>query len=248
MFPRVVCVIHLPPLPGSPLCKNEVWEISEFALKSAKAVEEGGADGIIIENYGDKPFLKEVGVETVASMAAIARDVVREVNVSVGINVLRNDCFSSIAIAKAVKADFIRVNQLYYSSLSPEGWLESRAAELMRYKAFLKCDSAVFADVSVKHAKHFVNAEEYAENFERSLADAAIVTGSATGKAVNLRELRFFKNALSKPVYAGSGITPEIAEKIKEKRLADGIIVGTYVKEMGEISVERVKKVVKAFK
>ncbi len=244
----MVCVIHLPPLPGSPLNKLEVNEISDFAIKSARAIEDGGADGIIIENYGDMPFLMRVGPETVASMSVIAKDVRNEVNLSIGINVLRNDCFSALAIAKAVNADFIRVNQLFYSSLAPEGWIESCAADLMRYKAYLNSDVSVFADIDVKHAKHFVDIEEYLENFERSLADAVIVTGSATGKPVSLDKLKIVKKYINKPVYAGSGVNPELAEIIRKKKLADGIIVGTYIKDGIFINSSKVEKIVKAFR
>ncbi len=247
-MPEVICVIHLPPLPGSPESTMEVEEIVEFAVKNAKAIEEGNADGIIVENYGDRPFLKRVGAETIASMAVVAREVRKESNLKLGINVLRNDAIASAAIAKAVNADFIRVNQLFYSSLSPEGWLEACSAELMRYRHFIKGNFLVFADVNVKHSCHFVDLADYAENFERSLADAAIVTGKATGKAVELEELKFFRERIKKPVYAGSGVTPSIAEVIGRKNLADGIIVGTYIKDGEIVNPEKVRKIVGAFK
>jgi len=48
-------------------------------------------------------------------------------------------------------------------------------------------------------------------------------------------------------VYAGSGVTPEIAEKIGRSNLADGIIVGTYAKRNGRVDPGRVKAIVNAF-
>ncbi|RUM34105.1 MAG: hypothetical protein DSY33_03105 [Archaeoglobus sp.] len=250
-YPEVVCVIHLPPLPGSPLNKLEIEDIVDIAVGEAKAIEEGGADGAIVENYGDVPFLKKVGVETVASITVVAREVVRETNLSLGINVLRNDGISAIAVAKAVGADFVRINQMFYSSLSPEGWLESCAAEVVRYRKAIDCKAKIFADVNVKHAYHFPSPEDYAENFSRCLADAAVVTGKSTGEAFSIEELTLFRKKLSVPVYAGSGVTPELAEIIRRKNLADGIIVGTYIKDIKEknrINVDRVRRIVKSFK
>ena len=247
-LPGIICVIHLPPLPGSPLSELEVEDVIEIALSDARAAEEGGADAVIVENYGDVPFPKKASPETIAAMSVVAREVKKEVGIAVGINVLRNDAVAALAIAKASGASFVRVNQLFFSSLSPEGWLESCAAEVMRYRSAIRCKAKVFSDVNVKHAHHFASLKEYAENFERSLADAAIVTGTSTGKAVNLKELEFFRNALLCPVYAGSGVTPEIAEKIGRSNLADGIIVGTYVKRDKRIDPGRVEDIVKAFK
>jgi len=245
-MPKVICVIHLPPLPGSPLSSKDVDEIVEIAVRDARAIEEGGADGVIVENYGDMPFRVRVGPETVASMSVIAREVRRETSLLLGVNVLRNDGISAMAVAKAARADFVRVNQLFFPSIAPEGFLEPVAAELMRYRRSIGCNARVFADVNVKHAKHLASLEDYAENFDRSLADAAIVTGSATGKSVSVEELEFFRKRLDCELYAGSGVTPELASKIADK--VDGVIVGTYIKRGGRVDRERVERIVRAFK
>ena len=238
---RVIGVLHLPPLPSSPLYSS-FDEAVEVALQDAESLAKGGVDAIIVENYNDRPFLPEVGKETVAAMTAIALEVRKKIGLPIGINVLRNDAIAALAIAKAVKADFVRVNQLFFSSLMPEGWVEGKAGEIMRYRRAIDCDARVFADISVKHARHLATLDDYLENIERSLADAIIVTGSATGKAVNLKELAKVKESCSLPVYAGSGVTPENVIKILEH--ADGVIVGTYFKRDGRIDTGRVKKLV----
>jgi predicted TIM-barrel enzyme len=48
-----IVVIHLHPLPGSPRWGEDMERVSRFALDDARACEEGGADAIIIENFGD---------------------------------------------------------------------------------------------------------------------------------------------------------------------------------------------------
>lgn len=238
----VIGVIHLKPLPGSPAYES-FEEVLDSAIRDAKALEEGGADAAIIENYGDAPFFKEVGKETVACMTAIALEVRRETNLGLGINVLRNDAIAALAIAKAVNADFIRVNQLYFASLAPEGFLEGNAAEVARYKRFIDCRAMIFADVSVKHAVHFASLEDYTINADRSFADALIVTGVATGKPVSVDDLKTVKKLAALPILAGSGVNAENAERILQH--CDGVIVGSYFKRRGVIDADRVRRIVR---
>ncbi len=241
MFP-IIGVVHLHPLPGSPNHPSFDF-VFERALKDSKALAEGGVDAIIVENYGDRPFLKSVGEETVACMSVIAWEIKKETGLPLGINVLRNDAKAALAIAKAVKADFVRVNQLFYASLSPEGFMEGNAGEILRFKRAIECNAMIFADICVKHAHHFVSLEEYVENAERCLVDALIVTGRVTGGEVNLEDLRKVKELARMPVLAGSGVTPDNLPDIA--KFCDGVIVGTYFKRHGEVDANRVRKLVK---
>lgn len=245
MEKTVICVVHLRPLLGAPLYE-EFDSVLEGALKDAKAIEEGGADALIIENYGDMPFLIEVGKETVASMAIVAWEIKRATSLGLGINVLRNDAIAALAIAKAVKADFIRVNQLLFPSAAPEGFLHPKAGEIMRYRRAIGCKAMIFADLNVKHAAHFASFEEYLLNAERSLADAFIITGRSTGEEVELEKLKLARDCLMAPILAGSGVNEDNAKKISKH--CDGVIVGSYIKNRGRIEAERVRKIVRAVK
>ena len=55
---RVVGVIHLPPLPGSPRgpSARDMNGILESVRRDAAAWVSGGADALIVENFGDAPF------------------------------------------------------------------------------------------------------------------------------------------------------------------------------------------------
>ena len=237
----IIGVLHLDPLPSSPL--YESYEVAiDKALRDARALAEGGVDAIIVENYGDKPFLKEVDRVTVSCMSVIAWEVKRETGLPIGINVLRNDPISALAIAKAVNADFIRINQLYFISIAPEGTLEGKAGEIMRYRRFIDCKAEVYADVNVKHSHHIVKIEEYIENVERSLADALIVTGRRTGDEVDLVELKFVKSHTNLPIFVGSGVNPGNISRYFG--LCDGVIVGTYFKSEGKVDVGRVERLI----
>src|SRR5262245_29028386 len=94
----LVGMLHLPPLPGSPRAAMRLEAIRDHVLRDAATLVSGGIDGLMLENYGDVPFTAgRVGVDTVAAMKWLAREVRREhPQVPLGINVLRNDGLSAL--------------------------------------------------------------------------------------------------------------------------------------------------------
>jgi predicted TIM-barrel enzyme len=61
-------------------------------LREAKIYAENGFNGIIIENFGDAPYYSDrVGPEVVATMTLVVNNVIKEVNIPVGIQVMKND-------------------------------------------------------------------------------------------------------------------------------------------------------------
>lgn len=246
--PFVIGMVHVGPLPSTPLSSGaSIDDIIEVAVKDAQALEEGGVDGIMVENFYDAPYPKDVAdPATVASMALITREVVKSVSVPVGVNILRNCGLQALAVAHVCGASFIRVNALSETVVSDQGILEPIAYELMRYRRYLGARVAVFADIHVKHAAPLAwrPPELVAkETVERGGADAVIVSGARTGAPPDVKEVTAVKGAVNVPVIVGSGINPSNAPLLL--KVADGAIVGTYFKEGGKLSVERVRKLMK---
>ena len=221
------------------------------AREEAVALAEGGAGGVIVENFGDVPFGSgPVGPETVAAMT-LAVDAVRAVvGIPVGINVLRNDPSSALAIAVATGASFIRVNVHHGAMVADEGLLEGRASETLRFRRALGVDTkvSIFADVLVKHAAPLGNPDighVAMETAYRALADALIVTGPATGMPADLEDVGRVKAAVPDvAVLVGSGVSEGNVQALLAQ--ADGAIVGTSLKVDGliqnQIDPERVKR------
>jgi membrane complex biogenesis BtpA family protein len=206
------------------------------ARVDARALADGGVDAILVENYGDAPFYpREVPPETVAALAAAVAEVVREVALPVGVNVLRNDAASALAIAAATGARFIRVNVHTGAMLADQGWLEGRAHETLRLRARLGARVAILADVLVKHAVAPAGLElEQAarDTWHRGLVDGLIVSGEATGAPTDPeRALRVRAAVPDAPVWIGSGLTPESAPALLAA--ADGAIVGSALEQGG---------------
>ena len=52
----VIGMVHLGPLPGSPLWGGSMKAVTEHALDDARALWDGGVDALLVENYVDVPF------------------------------------------------------------------------------------------------------------------------------------------------------------------------------------------------
>src|SRR5688572_6188434 len=249
-------MVHLPPLPGAPRYDRDVGGARDAAVLDAVALAEGGVDAIMIENFGDVPFFPgRVPAHVVAHMTAIACEIRRRVKVRIGINVLRNDGCSALAIAHAVGADFIRVNVLCGARVTDQGIVQGIAHDLLRERAMLKAERVrIFADVDVKHSAALAPRlleDEVADTIERGLADAIVVSGSGTGKHTDVEKVKRAKSAAGKtPVFVGSGVTVEtIADYLPH---ADGFIVGTALKKNGKaeraVDVRRVRRLIAAMR
>ena len=89
--PFIVGMVHVGPLPGSPAFRDDANVIIDEAIENAVALEEGGVDGILVENFYDAPYPNECAdPATIASLALIVREVKKVVSIPVGVNVLRN--------------------------------------------------------------------------------------------------------------------------------------------------------------
>jgi membrane complex biogenesis BtpA family protein len=228
----IIGVIHLPALPGSPRY-SKMDDISNFAISDARSLEEGGCDGLIIENYWDQPFLEKMGVAAIASMTKIAYEIKQNTSLPLGISALRNDPFSGLAIAYAIGGKFIRVNVLIGAAVIGSGIVHGRAGELLRFRSNLQSDVKIFADIDVKHATSLVKVpieREARETAYRGKADGLIVTSHETGSPPQLETVKRVKIAVPDvPIIIGSGINSENAVELL--KVADGAIVGSSLKE-----------------
>jgi len=235
----IIGMVHLMPLPGSP--GYEGWDMNvivENALRDAKVLVENGVNGLIVENMWDLPYFvgKNVPPEEIAAHAVAAREVVKSVNVPVGITVIHNGGRVALGIAKAAGAKFIRVCLYTGAMVWDTGEFDhGNAAELMRLrKALYAEDIKFFADVYKKHAVMFpgIDPKTHATWTDFYMADAVIVTGRMTGSPPDPELVKEVKEVVGEtPVLIGSGLNPENAKQLL--KYADGAIVGTYFKVKG---------------
>lgn len=243
----LVGMVHLLPLPGSPGWAGSMRAVLDAARRDASALLEGGCDALLVENMGDLPYLRgRVEPETTAAMA-LATAAVSALGAPTGVQVLAGANREALGVALAAGAGWIRVEAFAYAHVADEGWMDACAGPLLRARAALRAEVAVWADVQKKHAAHAVTADlglaELARGAAFCGADALVVTGTSTGARTDPADVCAAREA-GLPVVVGSGVTPEDAPTLAA--LADALIVGSWLKRGGDwrapVDVERVRR------
>lgn len=246
----IIGMVHLLPMPGTPGCNHDVDTIIETALEDAEKLEEGGVDGMIVENMWNIPYFvgSDIPPETISVQSVAARKVVENVDVPVGANVIHNAGRGDLAVAIASESDFMRICLLTGAQVWDTGEFNGGvAAELTRLRKYLDAeDIHIFADVDKKHSKMFpgIDIQTHAIWSEYYLADALIVTGEMTGSPAIIEDVKAVREVTDRPILMGSGMNKEnISDFLRH---ADGAIVGTTFKEGGltenPVKVERVRE------
>ena len=249
----VIGMVHLKPLPGAPGYGGNLEDVYQAALKDLKALEAGGANAFIVENFGDIPYDSANELISVTSFTEIATRLRQETSLPMGINVQFNDVDSEWAVAYACNADFIRVEVFAETRVGPNGTFKAAGPHLMRLKQRYPKDIALLCDLNVKHT--FALAEQPLDFTIESIieggGDAVIETGLVTGKSPSIEEVKQTKRIAGDfPVIVGAGVKAETAKDYFD--VCDGAIVGSSFKVDGNvmngIDEARVKKFVEALK
>lgn len=254
-LPRLVGVIHLPALPGSPRASMDLASVCRSAAADARALADAGFDGVIVENFGDAPFFPDrvepvtIAAMTAASLAARAAAPALEL----GINVLRNDAEAALGVAVCVGATMVRVNVHIGSRVTDQGIVQGLAHRTLRSRAALNASHVkLLCDVDVKHSAPLAPRsidEEVEEVVGRGLADAVLVTGAGTGKRADPEHLARVCRVSRAPVLVASGATEDTLEAIRQ---AHGVVVGSALRASGRagdpIDADAAKRFADAFR
>ena len=253
----VIGMVHCWPMPGAPGYDGSygVEAIVDNAVRDAEALAAGGCHGLITENMWDIPFRagSAVAPESVAMHAVVARAVGQAVDLPLGINMVHNGGTALLAVAIAAGAAFVRVCMFTGAGVWDGGqWDEGCAAELLRRRAELHASHIkLLADVDKKHSVRFpgIDLQTHIEWTRFFGADALIVSGRMTGDAPDLDKVRRAKElAGDHPVLLGSGTNEQNIGQFLQ--VADGVIVGSSVKQDGQVEnpvdPERVRRFVEA--
>lgn len=239
----VIGMVHLPPLPSSPNF-DSIDHVFRSAEEDSSTLVEGGVDAVLIENYGDIPFKKEVSRMTAMAMTAVIKDITG--TVPVGVNVLRNDWKTALSIAHVLDLDFIRINVYTGVTATDQGLIEGCAADVQRFIREHSIDCDVLADVHVKHGRTIHQADigmGAKDAVYRGMADAVIVSGISTGIPPKEEDIKEVSDSVDVPVIIGSGLTADNCTSLM--KFADGAIVGSFFKEGGRIRVGRIRDLMK---
>ncbi len=250
----IIGMIHVGALPGTPGNELTLEKIVAAAMREAKIYRAAGLDGVALENMHDVPYLRgAVGPEIVAAMSIIGQAVKAEFGGVTGIQILAAANCEAVAVAHAAGLDWVRAEGFAFAHVADEGFIDSCAAELLRYRKQIGAEKVqVWADIKKKHSSHAITADislgETAHAAEFMRADAVIVTGPVTGQAPQPADVKEAKSHCAVPVVLGSGMDADNIEKFMAA--ADGFIVGSAFKRGGHwknpVDAAMVKKFMKS--
>jgi uncharacterized protein len=233
----IIAMIHVGALPGTPNNHQSVQQIIDQAISEAEIYIAANVDALMIENMHDVPYLKcQAGAEIIASMTAVSLEIRKLTRKPLGIQILAGANKEALAVAQSASLDFIRAEGFVFGHLADEGYIDSCAGELLRYRKLIGAEEiAIYTDVKKKHSSHAITSdvslEETISAAEFFLSDGIIITGSATGKEASLDDVKTTFRSTKLPVIVGSGITDKNIETYWP--YADAFIVGSSLKENG---------------
>ena len=249
----IIAMAHFPPLPGTPLYNPDVGvsKMLDVMRTDIQKYFDNGVDSIMFCNEGDRPYTLKADLEAVAVMTRIITELAPRDH-PFGVDFLW-DPKAPLAIAMATGASFVRevFTGVYESDM---GLWQPDAAAMLRYRHNIHADGVkVFYNVTPEFASTLgtrtVGQRAYSAVVS-SLADAILVSGPMAGSEPDISALRDAKESVqgSVPVLLNTGAK---AENIREfLKVADGVIVGSSLKEAGytwnPVDATRVKAFVKA--
>jgi hypothetical protein len=245
----IIAMIHLPPLPGSPLYdpKGGMQKIVDSCAKDIEALQAGGVDAVMFGNEGDRPYLLKASPSTLAAMAFAIGELKRLITVPFGVNYLW-DPVATVALAIASGAKFAReiFTGIYDSDMGL--WAPDAAGALRLRTDCHRQDLILMYNINAEFASPIGNrpiAQRAKSAVFSSLADIILVSGPMTGQPTESADLKHVKDAIpTTPVFANTGVNIDNVADVLT--VADGAIIGTHFKIDGNtwnpVDESRVKR------
>jgi hypothetical protein len=231
----VIAMVHFPGLPGRPWHDRAAGRarLLDVVGRDLAVLQDAGVDGLLFCNEADVPYQLAVGPEIPAAMAAVIGELLAEVRVPFGVNILW-DARASLALARATGARFIRevLTGVYESDL---GMIAPDIGDLAAYRdAIGASDVALFDNIAPEFASA-IGSRGIAERAKGAAflgADAILISGPAAGVPFAMSDLVAAKEAVpDTTVVANTGVRADSIAEIFA--VADAVIVGTSLKVDG---------------
>src|SRR5260370_22905736 len=229
-------MVHCVPLPGRSLYGSHGGMAAVVAAlrRDLDILQEGGVDGLLFCNEGDRPYPLRTDRAPIAAMAAAIGELRPHIRLPYGVDLLW-DPMAALAVAQAVRASVVRevFTGVYDRDM---GLWQPDAAAALDYRHNLCADNIrLFFNIEPEFARPIAQRSigSLAHSVVvSSLADAILISGVMAGAQVDLSHIREAKSAVpSTPVIASTVVRMETVRETLA--VADGVIVGTGLKHDG---------------
>lgn len=232
----IIAMCHLNALPGDPHYDaiTGMDSVIEWARKDFLALQNGGVDAVMFSNEFSLPYLTKVEPVTVAAMGRIIGELMAEIKIPFGVNVLW-DAERSLDLAAATGASFVReiFSGVYASDF---GLWNTNTGATVRHQHAVNAENVKLLFNIVPEAAVYLGHRDVVEVAKSTVfnhrPDALCVSGLTAGTETDASVLRKVKEAVPATiVFANTGVRLENIEE--QLRFADGAVVGTTFKIAG---------------
>ena len=244
----IIAMCHLDPLPGDPYFGDSTMEqVVENARRDLIALQNGGVDAVMFSNEFSLPYLTNVDTVTVAAMARVIGELMSDIRIPFGVNVLW-DPEKSLDLAAATGARFVReiFTGVYASDF---GMWNTNVGRTIRHQHAIGASNVKLLFNIVPEAAKYLADRDVASIAKSTVfnnrPDALCVSGLTAGAMTDTQTLKRVKDTVPDTVvFANTGVRYENVEQ--QLAVADGAVVGTTFKIDGvfenHVDEERVKR------
>ena len=244
----IIAMCHLDPLPGDPYFGDSTMEqVVENARRDLIALQNGGVDAVMFSNEFSLPYLTNVDTVTVAAMARVIGELMSDIRIPFGVNVLW-DPEKSLDLAAATGARFVReiFTGVYASDFGV--WNTNVGRTIRHQHAIGASDVKLLFNIVPEAAKYLADRDVASiakSTVFNNRPDALCVSGLTAGAMTDTQTLNRVKEAVPDTVvFANTGVRYENVDQ--QLAIADGAVVGTTFKIDGvfenHVDEERVKR------
>lgn len=229
----IIAMCHLMPLPGDPYFDADegIAAAIDWARRDLEALQDGGVDAVLFSNEFSMPYLTRVEAVTVASMARIIGELMSDIRIPFGVNVLW-DPIASLDLAAATGALFVRevFSGVYASDF---GLWDTNCGKVVRHRKTIDAQDVRLLFNILPEAARYLAERDIVEIAKSTVfnhrPDGLCVSGLTAGTPTDTSMLRKVKEAVpTTPVFVNTGVRLENVEE--QLAIADGAIVGTTFK------------------
>lgn len=234
----IIAMCHVRSLPGDPGYDEEkgMDYVVEMAARDLKALQDGGVDAVMFSNEFSLPYQTKVEPVNTAAMARVIGQLMPEIRVPFGVNILW-DPYASLDLAAVTGACFIRevMSGVYAGDL---GLWNNDAGAIARHRRALGIQDKVRLLYNIyPESATYLGSRDVVDvaktNVFNNKPDAILISGATAGSSTDENILRSVKGALPDTyVFCNTGCKLETIEQILAT--ADGAVVGTYFKKDGK--------------
>mgnify|MGYP000870969507 FL=1 len=246
----IIAMCHFSPLPGDPAFDKEggMKKVVEWARKDLLALQNGGVDAVMFSNEFSLPYMTKVDTVTVAAMARVIGELMPDIKIPFGVNVLW-DPTATLDLAAATGAKFVReiFTGVYASDF---GLWDTNCGATVRHQHAIGAEKVRLLFNIVPEAAKYLADRDIVDIAKSTVfnarPDALCVSGLTAGIETDVQILKRVKEVVPDTVvFANTGVKLENVEE--QLKFADGAIVGTTFKRDGRFENHVDEGRVKAF-